>query len=429
MLARILRPSPPEPEYRASVWGEWQGENVGNTWAGLSVTPAASLQLLTVYGCVRIITDSIATLPVDVYEVPPDASDPSPTEVAPPRWLSEPTLDLTFAEWVSQILSSLLLHGNAYIAVLRSTGGGIVELVPLDPARVAVVRARGVRSFLIDGRATEREIVHIKGLMLPGTDVGLSPVEMARQSIGLGLAATEYGARFFDGEGNMPGVIEIPKRANPDAMKALSDAWRRRRSRAGRGLPGVLDDGASWKPTGVTNEQAQFLATRKFTSAEIAGQMFLLDPSDLGIPVEGSNLTYANLEQRNLRRVQVTLMPWIVRLETAVSALLPPGQRMRFNVNAILRADTLTRYQAHVLGITNGFLTEDEVRELEDRAPLRDDERKRQRQWQLVGLPALVDDGILTPNEARAQLGLAPVPGGDVPRDPTAQPTTAPFNG
>ena len=98
----------------------------------------------------------------------------------------------------------------------------------------------------------------------------------------------------------------------------------------------MLQAGAQWKPTGVTNEQAQFLSTRKWTAAEIAGQIFMLDPSDLGIPVEGSNLTYANLQQRNVRRLQVALMPWIRRIEAAFSPLVAGGA-YKFDVDSRLR--------------------------------------------------------------------------------------------
>jgi HK97 family phage portal protein len=146
--------------------------------------------------------------------------------------------------------------------------------------------------------------------------------------------------------------------------------WQRKRKTGGRGLPGVLQDGAVWKPTGVTNEQAQFLATRKFTAGEIAGQMFLLDPSDLGIPVEGTSLTYANLEQRNARRLQVALLPWIVRIEAAISALLFNPRYMKFNVNGFLRGDLKTRFESYAIGIQNQFLEPNEAREFEDWSPL-----------------------------------------------------------
>lgn len=352
---------------QATYWGDWPGDMVGPTWSGVEVTTGSALQLLTVYGCVRLISDQISTLPVDCYR---ELGDGSKVEVGKPAWLVEPTVDLTFAEWCSQVLSSLLLSGNAFIAVTRNVAGAIVELIPLNPDVVIVDRASGRKVYRINGTPYGGEILHIKGLMLPGSDVGLSPVEMARQSIGLGLATMEYGAKFFDGEGNMPGVIEIPKPAQAEQMAAMASSWKKKRSRGGKGLPGVLSDGATWKPTGVTNEQAQFLATRKFTAAEIAGQMFLLDPSDLGIPVEGSNLTYANLEQRNARRLQVTLLPWIVRIEKAISALLFQPRYMKFNVEGLLRGDTLNRYQSYALGISNGFLMPDEARGYEDLPPI-----------------------------------------------------------
>jgi HK97 family phage portal protein len=212
----------------------------------------------------------------------------------------------------------------------------------------------------------------------------------------------------------------MPRPAQPGIMEETGRMWQRKRKSGGRGLPGVLQDGATWKPTGVTNEQAQFLATRKFTAAEIAGQMFLLDPSDLGIPVEGTSLTYANLEQRNARRVQVTLLPWIIRIEEAISELLVTS-KLKFNVNGLLRGDTLSRFQAYQIGADIGVLTVDEMRGLENFSPLSADDRKDARAWQEVGLPALVADGLMTVNEARAQLGLPPIPGGDVPRDPAAE--------
>jgi HK97 family phage portal protein len=147
-------------------------------------------------------------------------------------------------------------------------------------------------------------------------------------------------------------------------------------SRSNKGkLPGVLDQGAHWVSTGVTNEQAQFLATRSYTAAEIAGQMFLLDPSDLGIPVAGTSLTYGNLEQRNTRRVQVTFLPWIVRIEKALSDLLFNPRYFKFNVDGLLRGDTLSRYQSYQIGITTGFLLNEEARDLEDLPQLPDTPR------------------------------------------------------
>jgi len=121
----------------------------------------------------------------------------------------------------------------------------------------------------------------------------------------------------------------------------------------------------------VTNEQAQFLQTQQFTAAEIASFMFQIDPTEFGMSMDkGSSITYANLEQRNARKVAVTYLPWIVRLETAFSALLAQPRFMKFNVNGLLRGDLQTRYGSYETGITNGFLLRSEARAFEDLRPI-----------------------------------------------------------
>jgi HK97 family phage portal protein len=355
-------------QHNDSGWGIWPGDASG-TAAGVPVDARSSLQLLTVYGCVRLITDAISTLPVDAYREQGGQS----IEIAKPMWLEQPTPDLSWTEWCGQILSSLLLAGNAYYAVLRNASGSIVELPVLDPTRVTVYRngPGGRKRYRVNGlEAPGLEVRHIPAMMMPGSDVGVSPVEAARQSIGLGLAALNFGSQFFTGEGNMPGVIELPGAAQPETMNNLAQQWRKKRTTGGRGLPGVLQQGAQWKPTGVTNEQAQFLSTRNYTAAEIAGQMFLVDPSDLGIPVQGSNLTYANIEQRNVHRVQTTYLPWIVRVEKSVSGLLARPRYVKLNVDGLLRGDAKTRMETHVLAVAHGLAPVNERRELEDLPPL-----------------------------------------------------------
>jgi HK97 family phage portal protein len=247
----------------------------------------------------------------------------------------------------------------------------IESLIPLDPQAVTVTREQGRKVYRVNGQSLAgAEILHIPGLMMPGSDVGLSPVEQARQTCGVGLAALEYGAKFFDGDGNMPGVIEIPKPAQPETKTDLARQWRRKRSRSGKGLPGVLDDGATWKATGVTNEQAQFLATRQWTAAEIAGQMFLVDPSELGVPVDGSTLTYQNLAQRGARLIGTTCRPWMIRIEDAVTSLLPKPQYMKLNAGAWLRGDVKTQFETFAVGIQNEFMVPNEARAFMDWGPL-----------------------------------------------------------
>lgn len=366
MLGGVLRRSQETRAIQSTPWGDWPGDSTP-TWSGERVTVDSALQLSTVYGCVRLIADGISTLPLDVFR---RLGDGSSQEVPTPAWLEYPTVDLTMTEWLGQILVAMLTEGNAPFVVTRSDSGAIVELVPLAPSRVFVRRDNGRRVVFVDGRPFTGELVIIRGLMLPGAEMGLSPIEYARQTIGLGQAGIRYGAQFFAGDGNMPGVIESPGMLQGNQKTELAEQWRRKRTKGGRGLPGVLEGGMTWKPTGVTNEQAQFLATRQYTASQIAGEIFLVDPSDLGIPVQGTSLTYANLEQRNARRLQVTFLPWIVRLEHALSALLARPRYVKLNVSGLLRGDLKTRYESYAIGISNGFLEENEARRWEELPPL-----------------------------------------------------------
>lgn len=347
MLSALF--SQPQNSINTTVWGPW-GDEDKTTSTGVRVTRENASQLLAVYGSASLITDQVSTTPVEVY-----GADR-------PRWVDEPTGGLDRVAWMSQVAWSILLDGNAYFDVLERRGE-VLALEPLDPTRCEPALVSGRRVVKVDG-VVRPSVEHIPGRMLPGSLKGMSPVEYARQSIGLGLAAQRYGSDFFEGPGNMDGVIELPGDAQPETMSNLAKQWRRKRRDGGRGLPGVLKGGAQWKATGVTNEQAQFLSTRAYTSAEIAGQMFLLDPSDLGIPVEGSSLTYANLQQRDVRRTKIALLPLVRRIEPVMSRLLTPGGKYRFDLDAHLRGNTKESYETLAIALVNGFMTIDEVREI-----------------------------------------------------------------
>lgn len=352
------------------TWGDWQGD------APTKVTTSTAMQLLAVYGCVKLITDSISTLPIDCYT----SSGDTHREVAKPVWLTNPTVDLEFGPWCTQALSSVLLAGNAFVAVLRNANGQIVEIPVLDPTKVELRREAGRLVPYVGGMRYVGELLHIPAMMLPGADVGLSPVEYARQTIELGISAQDFGKKQFDQGLWMPGVVEIPGDPTPDQMRDIAKGMGRKLSKGGGGLPGVLSRGAAWKPTGLTPEQGQFLETRQFTDAQIAGQLFLIDPSELGIAVAGSSLTYQNLESRNIRLLQRSLLPWIVRLEKALSSLMFQPRYVKFNVDGLLRGDTGARWtqyaQAAVINTAavaigmDPVQTTEEMRRLENWNPV-----------------------------------------------------------
>lgn len=366
VLGSLLRPSPSNA-MQVTATSDW-GSPSGPSWAGVNVNTTSALQLLTVYGCNRFICDGISTLPVDVLR---RSRAGTPVSLDSPDIIKSPASGLDFTSWATQVLTSLLMAGNFYGLRVYS-GGSLREVIPLDPDKVKIEREHGRKVFYVDGRPfNDFQILHIPGVMWPGSDVGLSPLEAARQTVGAGIAAEEFAARFFGASATMPGVIETPAEMVPEKAKEMAKVWDRTHGgSANSHKTGVLVGGATWKQTSVTNEQAQFLETRQFTASQIASLMFQIDPAEMGLPVDGSSLTYANLEQRNARKVQVTFLPWIVRLEAALSAFLPRPQYVKINVNGLLRGDMKTRFEAYAVGIQNEFMVPNEPREFEDWAPL-----------------------------------------------------------
>lgn len=361
----------PEPESRAlqvTPWGNWG--TLYQSSAGIDVNTDSSLALLTVYGASALIADTIATLPRDVFR---NRADGSPENVNSPRWLEQPNSSTDIVEFVTQSMLSLLLDGNAYWAYSLDNSFVTTSLRCLDPSVITVRDDGNGPVYFLNGSQYRGRLLHVKGITRPGQLKGLSPVEAARQSIGVGLAAQEFAGNFYKNGTTVSGVIQTPGPLTVDGARRLKDNWSRAHGGVGNAhLPGVLDNGATWQQVSVTPEQAQFLESREYQAAEICAQMFLLDPSMLGIAINrGQNLTYANLEQRGIHLVQFTLMRWIIRLERAFTFLLPKPQYMKFNVNALMRADLLTRYQAYrIANPTAPFLEVDEIREKEDLPPM-----------------------------------------------------------
>jgi HK97 family phage portal protein len=379
-MLRSLRTSSPALEERNQVlpWGIW--DNSRASAAGVNVSAQTATQSLTVFGCVSLIADTIATLPTDVFR----DNGNEHTEVPKPSWLDRPNDYSTFVDFCTQTLWSLLLDGNAYwVYGLNNSFGIQTPVVVLDPGKVDIDHERMTLErertgrpsqvrYLVAGEPFNGHLLHIRGIMRPGQIKGLSPVEAARQSVGISLAAEEFAARFYSNNATLGGVIKTDADLTSEQAQKLQASWMSSHSGlANAHKPGVLDNGASWESTSLTWEQSQFLQSRNFQAAEIAGQMFLIDPEMLGIVVQGKRQTYANIEQQGIHLVQFSLLRWIVRLEAAFSQLLPNPQYLKFKVAGLERADLSTRYAAYrVANPDVAWLADQEIRDLEDLGPV-----------------------------------------------------------
>jgi len=354
------------------------------THARVSVTQASALCFIAVYASVGIIADSIAAMPAHVFRKRTDGG----RELAPdqPPWLNDvdgdpnPETDrfTLFHRWIS----SLLLDGNAFNYLAGRNPQGIpTELWNLHPNYTTVIRKNG--QILFDyqrpdgqGKAVftrysranpAGDVLHTKGFDV-GTLRALSPIDAAREAVGLGLAAEEYGARFFGQGAVPPGVIEVTGDPTPAQLENMGQWFRENYSgRARAHIPAVLSN-AKWVSIAVTPEAAQFLETRKFQKGEIAS-LYRVPPHLIG-DVDKTTSWGTGIEQQNRMFFEVTLMPWVRRIEVGLNSLLPPGYYVKFDPAGLLRGDVAARYAAYYQGRMGGWLSANDVLRLEDMEPI-----------------------------------------------------------
>lgn len=332
-----------------------------DTAAGVSVDTETALAVPALWRGVSLISDSVGILPIHAYR---DDERLMPT----PRLLERPNPLETAVETYSAMAAAIVIHGN-YVAILGEPGptGYPESFYPVNPDRVTIELHKGEKRFVIDGKPYEAtEIFHVKGFSLPGEPAGLGIIAAQRQGIAAAYAVMDYAARYFDG-GAMPSYAI--KSDNPDLNELeaadLKAKWlqRPRNSRE----PVVLNASTSLQPLTGNAADSQLVEARGQAQTD-AANIIGLPGHYVGAP--NSSRTYSNLEAQSLEYLRWTLSPITRRIEAALSDYLPRGQTAKFAYDTLLRADTLTRYQAHQIALSNGFLTLDEVRGLENRPPL-----------------------------------------------------------
>lgn len=343
--------------------------------AGIRVTTETAMQISTVFACVRILSDSIATLPLDQMirlDGVPRPSRPRAT------WLDFEVGPWNKVQIIGQIMTSMLLEGDAYVTTTRMPNGEIVSLDVLDPKRVTPVRltdgsfAYEVKMDKGTRTVPNTDIKHIPGMMLPGAIEGISPIEYAKETLGLTLAATEFGAAFF-GNGAIPGsTIEVPGQLSPTAAQVIKDTWEQaHRGVANSGRIAVLTEGARYSKVTLSPNESQFLETRQFQVPDIA--RFFGVPLNM-LAAEGTQFGDTTAEQ-NAAFVRHSLRPWVERVEAAFTDLLisegrPRGNFVRLNVDGLLRGNMTERVQAYSTAVVQGIWTINEVRRWEGLAPV-----------------------------------------------------------
>ncbi|MFJ8163821.1 phage portal protein [Streptomyces sp. NPDC096136] len=341
----------------------WLG---GGSSSASSASAARALQLIPLFACVRILADSIASLPLQTYRKN-GASREMLTFV--PSLLFQPAARDNLFEWLHKAVVSLALRGNAYGLVTAWDDFGFPTSIEwLNPDDVWVDEGKPTMPiYYWKGVEVPREqIVHIPWVVMPGKVVGLSPVAYFAHTIGVGLSATEYGLSWFDNGGTPPWTMKNGAKAlNPDEADEISD---RLAARVRARKPLVFGSDWDFEALKVSPEESQFIQTMRLNASQIAA-IYGVPPEMVGGD-SGGSMTYANVEQNANAFVAFTLRPWLSRLEAKLSALMPGREFVRFNVDSMVRVDLMTRYQAHSVALRDGWRNRDEVRAIEDLPPL-----------------------------------------------------------
>jgi len=346
--------------------------------AGVTVTPDTALNSATVYACVRILAETMASLPLVIYRRTADGGK-KPFDTHPLYDLLHnlPNELQTSFEFREMLQGHLCLRGNAYAYKELDGNGNVISITPLNAARMNVIKELDGRIWYeyIDDlgksfRYPPDFIWHIRGLSSDGLR-GLSPITLARETIGLAIASEQYGAQFFGNSATPGSILEHPgqlKQAARDNLRRSIDDF----ATSKRWKTMILEEGMKWHSVGMNNNDAQFLETRTFEVKEIARwfnvPLVMLGESD-------KTSTFASAEQFFLSFATHTIRPWCVRWEQSINrCLFTPKERKKyfaeFKIDALLRGDLSSRYTAYATARQWGWLSVNDIRGLENLNPV-----------------------------------------------------------
>ena len=359
----------------------------GRSTAGKSVNDRTAMQQIAVYACVRVLSEAIAQLPLHVYEYTDRGKERVPMHPLYFFLHNQPNPEMTSFVFRETLMSHLLIYGNAYAQIIRNGRGDVMGLYPLMPDKIKVDRDERNRLIYKYSRYDEQnpnfreqgeiilpaeQVLHIPGLGFDGL-VGYSPIAMAKNAIGLAVACDEYGASFFANGASPSAVLEHPGVIkNPERVR---EAWHRAYGSGNAHKTAILEEGMKYTPISIPNNEAQFLETRKFQIEEIA-RLYRVPLHMIG---DLDHATFSNIEHLSLEFVKYTLDPWLIRWEQSLmKALLSDSEKgkyfIKFNVEGLLRGDYSSRMSGYATARQNGWMSANDIRELEDMNMIPDEE-------------------------------------------------------
>ncbi len=366
-------------EPKNSLFGSTYSFFFGSTTSGKTVNERTAMQTTAVYACVRILAETIASLPLHTYMNTESGKEKARDHPIYYLLSDSPNPEMTSFVFRETLMGHLLLWGNSYSQIIRNGHGKVVALYPLLPDKMTVSRSEKGEIYYVynkeghDYILRKEEVLHIPGLGFDGL-IGYSPIAMAKNAIGMAIATEEYGAKFFANGANPGGVLEHPGIVKDP--QRIRDSWNsvyQGTSNAHR--VAVLEEGMKFSPIGIPPEQAQFLETRKYQTEEIC-RIFRVPPHLVG---DLERATFSNIEHQSISFVVHTIRPWLVRIEQSINKSLFTDKEKQnyfvsFVVEGLLRGDYESRMRGYSIGIQNGFMSPNDIRRLENLNPIPSEE-------------------------------------------------------
>ena len=351
-----------------------------NTAAGARVDPDKAMQVAAVYASIKVLAETIASLPLQLFKREGDNKTPATDHPLYKLFSDGPNQYQTAYELRENLVSNVNYWGNAYYQKIYRAGE-VNELHPLSPDQMSVSRRGGKLAYEYSEGPKPRafradKVWHIKNLSLkasynddtPEGVLGISPISVARETIGSAMAADEYAARYFSNNASVGLHAAHPGRLSENGKEFLKKSLEEYGKLENKFKSIVTEEGLEIKNLGMTNEDSQFLETRNFSVEEIA-RIFRVPAILIGHP--DKTMTYASAEQMFLAFATHTIRPWCVRLEQSMNRYLISDEDretyfFEHNLAALLRGDTTARYEAYSKARQWGWMSVNEIRALEN---------------------------------------------------------------
>ena len=345
--------------------------NLGQS-SGVAVTRDSSLTFSAVYACVRIISESIASLPINVYLEEADGDRILQKNHPVQKLLArKPNNYMTSYTFKDVILTNLLLEGNAYFLIVRDGSARPIELICLDPSKVEVYRHEGQLYYKIEGEdATilQDDMLHFVGLSFDGLK-GRSVLNSQRATIGTSIAANVTAGNVLGNTTQVGGIIKHPGKLSAEAIERLRTSWNNTyQGPFAAGKTAILEEGMTFEPSRINAQDRQLLESRRFQVEEIA-RIFKVPLSLIGHLEKAAN--YSSIEALSIDFVRFTLTPYIVSIEEEMNRKLfreneQDEHYVKIQVEGLLRGDSNARANFYKQMIDMGVLSINEVRKLEN---------------------------------------------------------------